>query len=137
MDDLILDQNGRTLTGNCKILQPRGAGRRGHIEWDLLHYRIFRLYVEKDGEVIGLEMLNEGKDSDYLEIYKPDQQVMEEMCRRIEQFGLRRDPDVLSEDGVPGELGSSITSCVLAFIGFAIFVFIAAFLLNWLEPLAR
>lgn len=135
MDDLVLDQNGRTLTGSCKILEPRGAGRRGHVEWDLLHYRIFRLYVEKDGEVIGLEMLNEGKDSDYVEIYKPDQQTMEEMCRRIEQFGLKREADVLNKDGEPGELGPSIASCVFAFVIFAIFVFVASFLLNWLEPL--
>lgn len=125
------------LTGEGKVVEPRGARRPGYTEWDLLQYRVFRLYVEKDGEVVGLEMLNEGQDSDYVEIYKAEQPVVEEMCRRIEQFGLKRQPNVVSEDSVPGKLKPSITFMVLFFLGFVVFVFAAAYFLNWLDALPQ
>lgn len=137
MDDLVLDQRGRTLTGEGKIIEPRSVRSPRHNEWDLLQYRVFRLYVEKDGEAVGLEMLNEGQDSDYVEIYKAEQPVVEEMCRRIEQFGLKRQPDVVSEDSVPGDSKSSITFMVLFFLGFVVFVAVAAYFLNWLDSLPQ
>ncbi len=114
MDELIIDQNGVHLATDGTIVSYiKKRGKKSEIR--LSDYRKYRLYKEKDGEVIGLEVMNEENDHDYVEMYNPDASAIEELCQKLEKnFGLKRLADIYSEESKSNKQNQQILrACIL------------------------
>jgi hypothetical protein len=83
-------------------------------------YSSFRLYREKDGDVIGLELLNDETDHDYVELYEPEIHKVDELASCLSKhYGLKKLEDVFPDWDSPTAAANRsylIACCLLPFI---------------------